>query len=50
MASRLPVKDWRGYIGEPSIADAVLDRVVHNAYKLSLKGASRRKEKAKTVD
>lgn len=46
VTSQLPVKHWHEYIGDPSIADALLDRVVHNAYKLDLKGPSRRKEKA----
>ncbi len=46
VTSQLPVKNWHEYIGDPSMADALLDRVVHNAYKLELKGPSRRKEKA----
>ena len=46
LASQLPVGDWHAYIGEPLVADSLLDRVVHNAYKLDLKGPSRRKEKA----
>jgi DNA replication protein DnaC len=46
MTSQLPIKHWHEFIGDPSLADALLDRVVHNAYKLDLKGPSRRKEKA----
>jgi DNA replication protein DnaC len=43
---QLPIKKWHEWIGDPTAADAILDRLVHNAYKLDLKGASRRKEKA----
>lgn len=45
LTSQLPVKNWHEYIGDAQLADALLDRVVHNAYKLDLKGPSRRKEK-----
>lgn len=45
ITSQLPVAKWHTYIGEPTAADAILDRVVHNAYKVSLKGPSGRKEK-----
>ena len=41
--SRLPVEGWPEVIGEPTIADAVLDRIVHNAYRIELKGESQRK-------
>jgi len=46
VASQLPVENWHDYIAHPTIADAVLDRLVHNAHKLKLKGPSRRKEQA----
>lgn len=46
MTSQLPVAKWHDYISDPSVADALLDRVVHNAYKIELKGPSRRKENA----
>lgn len=46
ITSQLEVKNWHEWIGEPTIADAILDRVVHNAYKLVLTGPSGRKEKA----
>jgi len=42
ITSQLPVKHWHDYIGEPTVADAILDRVVHNAYKIELKGKSMR--------
>jgi DNA replication protein DnaC len=46
ITSQLPRDQWHAYVGEPTIADAVLDRLVHNAYPITLKGPSRRKEKA----
>jgi DNA replication protein DnaC len=45
ITSQLPCDQWHAYLGEPTIADAVLDRVVHNAYPITLKGPSRRKDK-----
>ena len=41
--SQLPVKSWHAVIGDPTLADAILDRLVHNAYQLNLKGESMRK-------
>jgi len=38
LASQLPVKAWYDLIGEPTFADAILDRIVHNAYRLELEG------------
>ena len=43
IASQIPVENWPAVIGEPTIADAVLDRIVHNAYRIDLKGESQRK-------
>ena len=43
IASQIPVDRWPRVIGEPTIADAVLDRIVHNAYRIELKGESQRK-------
>jgi len=45
--SQLPVEKWHDIIGDPTLADAILDRLVHNAYKINLKGGSMRKRKAK---
>jgi len=45
IASQLPLENWHDAIGNQTIADAVLDRLVHNAYKLNLKGGSMRKNK-----
>jgi len=43
VTSQLPVNAWHEAIGDPTLADAILDRLVHNAYKLELKGDSMRK-------
>ena len=45
--SQLPVEEWHGLIGDATLADAILDRLVHNAYKLNLRGESMRKRQAK---
>jgi DNA replication protein DnaC len=44
--SQLPIDKWHDSIGDPTLADAILDRLVHNAYKINLKGDSMRKRKA----
>jgi len=46
ITSQLPIDHWHEVIGDPTIADALLDRLVHNAHKISLKGESMRKRKA----
>lgn len=46
IASQLPVDHWHEMIGDPTIADALLDRLVHNAHRIQLKGESMRKQKA----
>ena len=43
VSSQVPVKDWYQTIGDPTIADAICDRLLHNAYKIELKGESLRK-------
>jgi DNA replication protein DnaC len=40
----VPVEQWYEIIGNPTIADAVLDRLVHNAYRIELTGESLRKK------
>ena len=47
ITSQLPIKDWHSYLHNPTIADAILDRIVHNSYKINLEGESQRKEKSK---
>ena len=43
VTSQLPVETWHDYVADPTIADALLDRIVHNAHRLKLKGPSKRK-------
>jgi DNA replication protein DnaC len=54
ITSQLPMDTWHEVIAEPTFADAILDRLVHNAYRLNLDGPSMRKmkekEEIKTVD
>lgn len=47
MTSQAPVNKWHDTIGDPTLADAILDRVVHNAHKIRMKGESVRKTKGK---
>ncbi|WP_160110357.1 ATP-binding protein, partial [Caballeronia arvi] len=44
--SQLPVDNWHTAIGEPTVADAILDRLVHNAHRLTLDGESMRKTRS----
>lgn len=44
IASQLPIKSWYEYINEPTLADAILDRIVHRAHKIELHGGSMRKK------
>ena len=44
VTSQLPLNNWHEIIGDPTLADAILDRLVHNAYKITLKGESMRKK------
>ena len=46
ITSQLPIEHWHEAIGNPTLADAILDRIIHNAYKIQLKGGSMRKIKA----
>lgn len=47
IASQLPVVNWHEIIGEQTIADAILDRLVHSAHRIDLKGESMRKKRQK---
>ena len=50
ITAQLPVSGWHDMIGEPTIADAILDRIVHNAHRIELKGDSmRRKDRNATL-
>ena len=44
--SQVPVNKWHEVIGEQTIADAILDRIIHDAHRLELKGESMRKKRA----
>lgn len=50
IASQVSSDHWHDIIGDPTIADAILDRLVHNAHKIKLKGESIRKEKGTGTD
>lgn len=45
ITSQIPVEQWHAYLQDPTIADAILDRLIHNSYRLALKGESMRKQK-----
>ncbi len=45
VAGQLPVESWHQALGNPTVADAIMDRLVHSAYKFNLKGDSMRKKK-----
>lgn len=49
VTSQLPISKWHQIIGEPTLADAILDRLVHNAYKINLKGDSMRKSQSESL-
>jgi DNA replication protein DnaC len=50
ITSQLPIKAWHDVIGEPTFADAILDRIIHNAYRIELEGQSMRKTTTKMDD
>jgi DNA replication protein DnaC len=45
MTSQFPLKLWHDTIGNPTVADAILDRLLHNAHRLELKGESLRRRR-----
>lgn len=47
ITSQLPTSHWHDVIGDPTLADAILDRLLHNAHKIQLKGESMRKKQAR---
>lgn len=49
VTSQVPVEHWYNMIGNPTIADAVLDRLVHNTYRIELSGESMRKQRSVTA-
>lgn len=46
ITAQLPVAAWHDMIGEPTIADAILDRIIHNAHRITLEGDSMRRQKS----
>jgi DNA replication protein DnaC len=46
IASQIPAGHWHELMDNPTVADAILDRLIHNAYKINLKGESMRKKKS----
>ncbi|MGH7442834.1 MAG: IS21-like element helper ATPase IstB [bacterium] len=44
VTSQMPVKNWYDYLGDPTVADAILDRLIHNAHRVQLTGESMRKK------
>ena len=48
IAGQLPVEHWHDYIGDAALADAILDRLLHNTYRIALKGESMRKKTTKS--
>ena len=50
IASQLPTEYWHEYIGEATLADAILDRLLHGAHRLNLTGESLRKTSSKLTE
>ena len=50
ITSQLPISSWHSYLNEPTIADALLDRLLTNAHRIELKGESLRKIRKKLTD
>ncbi len=46
ITSQIAATKWHDYLGDPTMADAICDRVLHNAHRIALKGPSRRKEES----
>ena len=47
ISTQIPVTGWHELIGEPTIADAILDRIIHSSHRIQLKGESMRKNRLK---
>ena len=50
ITSQLPLDHWHDYIGDPTLADAILDRLMHNAHKIHLEGEESMRKRAGTID
>ncbi|HEX7342158.1 MAG TPA: ATP-binding protein, partial [Rhodanobacteraceae bacterium] len=49
ITSQLPITEWHAYLGDPTIADAILDRIVHSAHRINLQGESMRKLRSRST-
>jgi len=49
LTSQIPVDKWHAFIGDPTSADAILDRLVHNAYRIDLAGESLRRKRSTSI-
>ncbi len=47
LTCQLPVAKWHEQIGDPTLADSILDRLVHNAHRIEMRGESMRKKRGK---
>src|SRR5450631_885080 len=50
LTSQMPVAHWHEQIGDPTVADSILDRLVHNSYRIELSGESMRKKRGRKPD
>lgn len=50
LTSQMPVDHWHEQIGDPTVADSILDRLLHNAYRMQLRGESMRKKLGRTPE
>jgi DNA replication protein DnaC len=50
LTSQMPIAHWHEQIGDPTVADSILDRLVHNAYRIELNGESMRKKRGRKSD
>jgi DNA replication protein DnaC len=50
ITSQCPISDWHPNIGDPTLADAICDRLLHNAYKIELRGDSMRKNQGESTN
>jgi len=49
ITSQCPISDWHPNIGDPTLADAICDRLLHNAYKIEMRGDSMRRNVSSSV-
>jgi DNA replication protein DnaC len=47
--AKIPVDKWHAFIGDPTYADAILDRLIHNAHRIDLAGESVRRPRARPM-